>query len=218
MTREEYLAQLRALLTGRTPPDELERILAYYTEYFDEAGPQGEGRVIRELGTPAELVGRVLGAQRSRTVPAERDCPPEGAARERHGLGTLWKVLLAICAAPIAIPLILVVVAMVLGLVVLILALVAMVLGLVVLILALVAGVAVGGVVAIGAGVFTACAGFSVLFSAGLPTMMFFCGVGLLSSGVGLLLIAGSFLLAGLCFRGMAALLGRWLNRREVRA
>ena len=187
MTREEYLAQLRALLTGRTPPDELERILAYYTEYFDEAGPQGEGRVIRELGTPAE-----------------RDCPPEGAARERHGLGTLWKVLLAICAAPIAIPLILVVVAMVLGLVVLI--------------LALVAGVAVGGVVAIGAGVFTACAGFSVLFSAGLPTMMFFCGVGLLSSGVGLLLIAGSFLLAGLCFRGMAALLGRWLNRREVRA
>ena len=189
MTREEYLAQLRALLTGRTPPDELERILAYYTEYFDEAGP---------------LVGRVLGAQRSRTVPAERDCPPEGAARERHGLGTLWKVLLAICAAPIAIPLILVVVAMVLGLVVLI--------------LALVAGVAVGGVVAIGAGVFTACAGFSVLFSAGLPTMMFFCGVGLLSSGVGLLLIAGSFLLAGLCFRGMAALLGRWLNRREVRA
>ena len=190
MTREEYLAQLRALLTGRTPPDELERILAYYTEYFDEAGLQGEGRVIRELGTPAELVGRVLGAQRSRTVPAERDCPPEGAARERHGLGTLWKVLLAICAAPIAIPLI----------------------------LALVAGVAVGGVVAIGAGVFTACAGFSVLFSAGLPTMMFFCGVGLLSSGVGLLLIAGSFLLAGLCFRGMAALLGRWLNRREVRA
>ena len=54
MTREEYLAQLRALLTGRTPPDELERILAYYTEYFDEAGPQGEGRVIRELGTPAD--------------------------------------------------------------------------------------------------------------------------------------------------------------------
>ena len=47
MTREEYLAQLRALLTGRTPPDELERILAYYTEYFDEAGPQGEGRVRR---------------------------------------------------------------------------------------------------------------------------------------------------------------------------
>ena len=53
MTRDEYLAQLRALLTGRTPPDELERIVAYYTEYFDEAGPAWEARVVRELGTPA---------------------------------------------------------------------------------------------------------------------------------------------------------------------
>lgn len=86
MTREEYLAQLRALLTGRTPPDELERILAYYTEYFDEAGPQGEGRVIRELGTPAELVGASWehsGAGRFRR---------SGIARQRAppGSGTAW--------------------------------------------------------------------------------------------------------------------------------
>ena len=203
MTREEYLAQLRALLTGRTPPDELERILAYYTEYFDEAGPQGEGRVIRELGTPAELVGRVLGAQRSRTVPAERDCPPEGAARERHGLGTLWKVLLAICAAPIAVPLML--------------AAVIVVLALAFVVVCVVAGVAIGGVVAIGVGIVTAWSGFSVLFSAGMATMMFFCGMGMLSSGVGLLMIAGSFALGGLCFRAMAGALNRWLMRREAR-
>ena len=203
MTREEYLAQLRALLTGRTPPDELERILAYYTEYFDEAGLQGEGRVIRELGTPAELVGRVLGAQRSRTVPAERDCPPEGAARERHGLGTLWKVLLAICAAPIAIPLII--------------AAVIVVLALAFVVVCVVAGVAIGGVVAIGVGIVTAWSGFSVLFSAGMATMMFFCGMGMLSSGVGLLMIAGSFALGGLCFRAMAGALNRWLMRREAR-
>ena len=102
MTRDEYLAQLRALLTGRTPPDELERIVAYYTEYFDEAGPAGEARVVQELGTPAELVGRILGANRVRETPAERTPPPRGS-----GHSSLWKVLLAICAAPIAIPLIL---------------------------------------------------------------------------------------------------------------
>ncbi|MFQ9918265.1 MAG: hypothetical protein ACLRWQ_19620 [Flavonifractor plautii] len=139
--------------------------------------------MIRELGTPAEAGG---------PRPAGDTAEPDGsggagiahagaaarAARPRVHCGRCcWPSR----AAPIAIPLILVVVAMVLGLVVLI--------------LALVAGVAVGGVVAIGAGVFTACAGFSVLFSAGLPTMMFFCcGVGLLSSGVGLLLVAGGFL------------------------
>lgn len=80
-----------------------------------------------------------------------------------------------------------------------------------------VAGVAIGGVVAIGVGIVTAWSGFSVLFSAGMATMMFFCGMGMLSSGVGLLMIAGSFALGGLCFRAMAGALNRWLMRREAR-
>ena len=198
MTRDEYLAQLRALLTGRTPPDELERIVAYYTEYFDEAGPAGEARVVQELGTPAELVGRILGANRVRETPAERTPPTRGS-----GHSSLWKVLLAICAAPFAIPLII--------------AAVIVVLALAFVVVCVVAGVAIGGVVAIGVGIVTAWSGFSVLFSAGMATMMFFCGMGMLSSGVGLLMIAGSFALGGLCFRAMAGALNRWLMRREAR-
>ena len=198
MTRDEYLAQLRALLTGRTPPDELERIVAYYTEYFDEAGPAGEARVVQELGTPAELVGRILGANRVRETPAERTPPTRGS-----GHSSLWNVLLAICAAPIAIPLII--------------AAVIVVLSLAFVVVCVVAGVAIGGVVAIGVGIVTAWSGFSVLFSAGMATMMFFCGMGMLSSGVGLLMIAGSFALGGLCFRAMAGALNRWLMRREAR-
>ena len=41
MTREEYLAQLRALLTGRTPPDELERILATTRNTLTRRAPRG---------------------------------------------------------------------------------------------------------------------------------------------------------------------------------
>ena len=203
MTRDEYLAQLRALLTGRTPPDELERILTYYTEYFDEAGPQGEAGVMEELGSPAELVSRIMGARRVRDVPARREGSPAGGSTGR-GLSALWKVLLAILAAPIAIPLIF--------------AAAVVVLAFIFVVLLLVAGVAVGGVVAIGVGIVTAWAGFSALFSAGLPTLMFFCGVGMLSSGLGLLMIAGSFALGGLCFRAMAGAMRRWLLRREARA
>lgn len=200
MTRNEYLAQLRALLTGRMPPEELERILAYYTEYFDEAGPQGEAKVMEELGTPGELVGRILG--RRPAPPAERDRTPEDA-RPGRGLSALWKVLLAICAAPIAIPLIV-------GAAALILAVLAAV-------VALVAGVVVGGVIAVGAGIFAFCAGFGALFSAGLPTAMFCCGMGMLTSGGGLLLITGALLLAGLCCRAVAGGMGRWLRRKEGR-
>ena len=51
MTGEDYLKQLRARLTGRTDPAELERLMCYYTDYFEEAGPEGADAVIRELGT-----------------------------------------------------------------------------------------------------------------------------------------------------------------------
>ena len=94
---------------------------------------------------------------------------------------------------------------------------VSVVLALAFVVVCVVAGVAIGGVVAIGVGIVTAWSGFSVLFSAGMATMMFFCGMGMLSSGVGLLMIAGSFALGGLCFRAMAGALNRWLMRREAR-
>ena len=189
MTRDEYLAQLRALLTGRTPPDELERILAYYSDYFNEAGPEGEARVLQELGTPAELVGRILGAGRVRETAEDR---PPMDDRRGMGLPALWKVLLAICAAPIAIPLVVAGAAVVLGAV-------------------------IGGGVCVVAGIAAAWMGFAVLFSDGLASMMLCCGVGMLSSGIGLLLIGGSFALGGLCYRATARAMNRWLLRKEAR-
>ena len=199
MTQEEYLAQLRAQLTGRTPPAELERLLSYYAEYFAEAGADGEQDVMQELGTPAELAGRILGdTQLAHRGPVGPGC------EKRHGGSAVWKLLLALCAAPIAIPMMLAVMAVAVA------ALVAVVV--------LVAGIAIGGVAVVIVGVFTACAGVSVLFSAGIPTVMYFCGLGLLAGGAGLLMIAGAFLLGGLCIRAVAAGFRRWLHRKEARA
>ena len=197
MTRDEYLAQLRALLTGRTPPEELERILAYYTDYFNEAGPEGEARVIQELGTPAELVGRILGAGRA----GDDSPPPPQDFRQGSGLSALWKVLLAICAAPIAIPLILLAVLLILAV---LLAAAGVVIGFV-----------LGGAGCIVGGVAAAWSGIAVLFTHGMATTMFFCGVGMLCSGFGLLLIAGGFALGGLICGALAGALGRWLRRKE---
>ena len=109
MSKAEYLSQLRALLMGRVPPEELEGIVSYYEVDFDEAGPAEEGLVIRELGTPAELVRQVLGHGPAVQVEA----PP------RKGLGTPWAVLLAVCAAPVAIPLLIAAVVLLIGLVIL---------------------------------------------------------------------------------------------------
>ena len=61
MTREQYLLLLRAELTGNLPREELEDILRYYTEYFEDAGPEREREVMTELGSPQRLAERILG-------------------------------------------------------------------------------------------------------------------------------------------------------------
>ena len=43
MTVEQYLFLLRSELTGSMPQEELEDILRYYTEYFEEAARSGSG-------------------------------------------------------------------------------------------------------------------------------------------------------------------------------
>lgn len=196
MDRHEYLAQLRALLTGRMDPAELERVLAYYEEYFDEAGPQGAARVAEELGDPAELVQTILGRDRS-----PDEAPPAG---EKRGLGGLWTAVLALCAAPIAVPLMI-------GVLAVVLALAAAA-------LCLVLGVCLGGGVCVAVGLYVGVRSFTLLFSGGMSTLMFYSGVGMLTAGIGLLLIAGGGALAGLCCRALAALIRRVLGRKEARA
>ena len=43
----------------RLPSDEREEALAYYEEYFDEAGVDHEQDVIRELGSPTSVASRI---------------------------------------------------------------------------------------------------------------------------------------------------------------
>ena len=53
MTREEYLRQLQHYLK-RLPKEDYDSAMEYFTEYFEEAGPEGEQAVIAELGTPKQ--------------------------------------------------------------------------------------------------------------------------------------------------------------------
>ena len=59
MTREEYLAQLKKYLR-KLPHEDYENAMEYFTEYFDEVGPEGEADLIQELGTPKEAAYNLL--------------------------------------------------------------------------------------------------------------------------------------------------------------
>lgn len=59
MNREEFLTQLKSLLTGISE-EEREEALQYYEDYFDDAGPEQEEQVIQELGRPEKIAAMIL--------------------------------------------------------------------------------------------------------------------------------------------------------------
>lgn len=61
MNKEQYLQKLRESLGGLPAKDAAE-IMQYYTEYFEDAGPEHEAAVIGELGDPAVLAAQAAEA------------------------------------------------------------------------------------------------------------------------------------------------------------
>lgn len=56
MNRVEFMGQLERLLMDLPESDRLDAI-AYYNDYFDEAGPENEASVIQKLGSPGKVAG-----------------------------------------------------------------------------------------------------------------------------------------------------------------
>lgn len=96
MSREEYLRALSRELR-RLPKDEYEKAMDYYVEYFEEAGPEKEQEIIADLGAPKDVAAQII-----MDAAMERMNKPQKSMRK--GLSTVWIVVLAVCAAPIALP------------------------------------------------------------------------------------------------------------------
>ena len=79
MTKESYLAELAHHLK-KLPKNDYQNAMAYYTEYFEEAGPENEAQVIEELGNPrdvaAELVQALLQGNAETSAPPPKNRSP----------------------------------------------------------------------------------------------------------------------------------------------
>ena len=76
MNKDQYLRKLEYLLSD-LPEEERREAMEYYVEYFEEAGPEREAEVMRELGTPetvAETIHKEL---------ADKGIVPFGQRRSR---------------------------------------------------------------------------------------------------------------------------------------
>lgn len=192
MSREEYLRALSRELR-RLPKDEYEKAMDYYVEYFEEAGQEKEQEIIKDLGSPKDVAAQII-----MDAAMERMDKPQKSMK--RGLSTVWMVVLAVCAAPIALPLAIGILAMAGGVLV--------TAGALLLCALLVeAGAVAAGVVAVVGGIV-------LLFSHPLSALTV-TGMGLFMIGISIL---GAFVLC-LLFRGMVhviqALFRRIMRRRK---
>jgi len=199
MTRETYLQELWARLSNRMPRQELDNVMHYYEEYFDEAGPQQEAEVIAELGTPEHLAAQVMGDR----FPEERQAAYGGPAsyepRQEHAPRGKWtggQLAALICLSPIWAPV---------GLALLIVAFVLVVV-LTVALFSIVLGFGAGGIGCVAGGLMVAVCGLSALFTPGVPTVIFFLGGGFVTAGLGLLLLLAAIWMAVAFAKATAAM------------
>ena len=59
MNREEYMKLLQHRLR-RLPKEDYNRAIAYFIEYFEEAGPEREAQAIEDLGSPELAADQII--------------------------------------------------------------------------------------------------------------------------------------------------------------
>lgn len=97
MNKTEFLGALRQTLAGM-PQEEIDAAIAYYEEYFADAGEENEQQVIKELGTPASLAAQIRADIAIREMKTQ---PPN----TKKSMSAVWLIILAVFASPIALPL-----------------------------------------------------------------------------------------------------------------
>ena len=193
MDRVEYIQRLEKKL-GALPPEEHKSAIQYYEEYFDEAGPENEQKVIEELGPP-EKVGAMIRANH-----AVQDMEKSNGSTGKS-IKTIFVVMLAIFAAPIAIPIafaIFVVIA-------------SLVFSLLVVFFSLFAA----GISAAAGGFFTIIAAIFVIIQSP-ATFVFFTGTGLTAMAIGVALLIITIYICKISFSWLADMAGKLvLGRRR---
>lgn len=203
MDKQTFLRRLEEGLR-QLPPEEREDILAYHREYFQDAGPEQEAKVIQELGDPDLLARRLLseyGEQPPASPPPPPPSQPQPEAPKKKRPSGVLVAILALLAAPIALPL-----AAALGAVAIALAVAALSVALA--LMAVIVGVLVTGIALVALGVSAL-----LLYP---PAALVVLGAGLVCCGLGLFGVMPVVRLIQAMFRGLASLFRKAFSRRKT--
>lgn len=186
MTKTEYMKKLTHNLR-RLPKEDYDRAIEYFEEYFAEAGPKNEQQAIADLGSPDEAAKALivdLAAQNIKEKPKTM----------KGGLSALWIAVLAVCSAPVTLPI-----------AICLLAVIAVVLFCVGIALFC---VVISAVAVAASGILTLFGGIVLLFRS-LGDGLCNIGLGLFSTGLGILFVYGAILLFKWLIRKASVSLGK---------
>lgn len=186
MNREEYMKCLRHRLR-RLPKEDFDKAVAYFEEYFEDAGPEAEQQAAADLGAPEAAADSII-----RDLAVQNSKEPE--QNMKKGFSNIWVGILAVCALPIGLPL-------ALGAGVILFAAAVTVLALIFSLFITAFALSVASIPCVGVGV-------AFLFSVpanGIATI----GAGLIGVGVGVWILKGSVSLCRGFLNQMTRLFGR---------
>lgn len=201
METNSYLKRLANFLSALTD-EERDDVLDFYSEYILDAGLTTDDEIIQKLGTPRQLARKILADYSIRAVNVSDDPGTSSETRSKRNIRMIWLIILALMASPIAIPLLIALVAVLFAFIVVI---VAVIVATIVCIVA----IAVAGVVSIIGGL--------MVLSSSVATSIFFIGLGLLAIGLVLIAAPIGYLVIKVLIE-MAANFSRWLYQRFTRS
>jgi len=193
MTAAEYLYDLRKRLK-QLPPQEINEAMGYYEEYFAEAGPGGEAELINRLGSPAQVASTIISEFAMKDMSGQRETQQKSSS-----IKTMWIVIIAVLASPVAIPIAI--------------ALFAVVFSILVAIFSVFFALFAAGLAMVVVGVITTGAGIVGLFTAPLEALALI-GVSLVCLSLGLALVLGTIKLAQLTVKGITWIFAKILGRK----
>jgi uncharacterized membrane protein len=191
MNRHEFIAELKKKLR-KLPFDEIKEAVDYYEQYFDDAGDENEQAVLEELGSPSRVASQITATFAVNKADTEKS--------GKKGLHLVWFVILALFAAPIAVP-----IALSAGVVAI---------SLIMTLLSVLLSFFIAGAAFALGGLASAIAGFLVIYQS-VPTALFFFFFGLVSLGIGAAIVIATTKLSKRCFRWLTKKIGNFVLRRK---
>jgi uncharacterized membrane protein len=181
LDNNKYLLKLEKHLK-KLPPEDRADAIAYYSEYLDEAGPDGALQAEATLGTPAQVAAGIMADYAMRDM-------GKGQPKVKSGISAVWFVVIGVFALPVATPIAI--------------ALASIALAFFIVVFAVLFSLYAAAISVLVAGFAVTIVGF-IIMPQGIWSGVFYIGVGILALGLGVMLFIAVTALTRVTLKGIA--------------